>query len=65
MIRTDGTCDFNYKKCGVLDSFNSTLCVETGNPCPINKIQIVADDSKKNSNDQELKLSNGKKPTIS
>lgn len=65
MKKTDGDCPSNFKKCGVLDSFNSTLCVEDGNACPINKIQIVTDDSKQNSNDQELKLSNGKKLVFS
>lgn len=61
MIKTNDKCKENYKKCGVLDSFNSTLCVESNIECPVNKIEIISAKNNTNNNDNVLNLSNNKK----
>ena len=39
-IQTKQNCKKGYKKCGVLDSMNHTLCVSNEAVCPINKLLI-------------------------
>ena len=33
-------CDEGYKQCGVLDSFNQTLCLLENETCPLNQIEL-------------------------
>ena len=33
-------CDEGYKQCGILDSFNQTLCLLENETCPLNQIEL-------------------------
>ena len=33
-------CDKGYKQCGLLDSFNQTLCLLENETCPLNQIEL-------------------------
>ena len=53
-----GNCPNNYYNCGIIDSFNQSLCLPNANECPINK--IVIDQNNTSENDTTYKLNNGK-----
>ena len=37
-------CDKGYKQCGILDSFNQTLCLLENETCPLNQIELSNSD---------------------
>ena len=39
-VKEGEPCPEGYKKCGILDSLNNTMCLETKSECPINLIVI-------------------------
>jgi hypothetical protein len=46
---TSGDCPIGKKKCGVIDNFKNTLCIDLNDKCPINQIVI------RPSNEEQLK----------
>ena len=46
-IKEDGTCQNNYKTCGILDTYGNKFCISPSSNCPINK--MIIDLSTKNS----------------
>ena len=46
-IKEDGTCQNNYKTCGILDTYGNKFCISPASNCPINK--MIIDLSTKNS----------------
>ena len=52
-------CDFGYKNCGIIDSFNNILCQPKDIPCPYNYIEFVnIEIYNKKRNEEDIKVFN-------
>ena len=54
-----GNCPNNYYNCGIIDSFNQSLCLPNANQCPINKI-VINYQEKLSDKYKTYQLNNGK-----